>query len=306
VSFSEALRDPAGHTALDDVTNPANYRLVAPGGDQDFATHSCATGVTSDDILVPIDGVAYDGAAQTATLQLDGGPLGDALYRLLLCASLRDLGDQPLDGNGDGVGGDDLVLGFRVDRFNLFANGHFDPCHPAPLAPWLVAVTAPDEVVPSLADHDGSPLSGSARMRIRSVSTTALGQCVAVEEGRQYQQRSRRRITSTVNASGMELVQWVRFFDAAQCAGNLVGAGAVSTALTDGAGEWLPLGHGVQAPGGAVSALCAFRIEPQPGSPPPASVSFDADLDTLFFGAEGLFQDDFESGDLSAWSMVVP
>ena len=41
--------------------------------------------------------------------------LADGTYRLLVCASLEDVAGNPLDGDGNGSGGDDFARSFRVD-----------------------------------------------------------------------------------------------------------------------------------------------------------------------------------------------
>ncbi len=42
-------------------------------------------------------------------------PPADGTYRLLVCASLKDVAGNPLDGDGNGSAGDDSARSFRVD-----------------------------------------------------------------------------------------------------------------------------------------------------------------------------------------------
>ena len=117
VTFSEAVYDPIGDTHPDDVTNPGNYRLLAAGGDG-FQTLSCQAGVAPADVALVVDGVVYDAPTRTATLAVNGGlALGEEHYRLYVCgsAAIIDLVGLPLDGDGDGSGGDDFVRHFQVD-----------------------------------------------------------------------------------------------------------------------------------------------------------------------------------------------
>ncbi|MEO7975331.1 MAG: hypothetical protein ABIU84_17260, partial [Thermoanaerobaculia bacterium] len=117
VTFSEPVYDPIGHTNPDDVTNPTNYRLVEAGGDG-FQTVSCQMGVAPTDVALAVDDVAYDGPSRTATLSVNGGvALDEGLYRLYVCgsAAIIDLVGLPLDGDGNGTGGDDFVRNFQID-----------------------------------------------------------------------------------------------------------------------------------------------------------------------------------------------
>ena len=117
VTFSEPVYDPIGDTNPDDVTNPGNYRLVEAGGDG-FQTVSCQMGVAATDVALVVDSVTYDSLTHTATLAVNGGlPLGEGIYRLYVCgsAAIVDLVGLPLDGDGNGLGGDDFVRNFQID-----------------------------------------------------------------------------------------------------------------------------------------------------------------------------------------------
>ncbi len=116
VSFTELLRDQAT-TASDSATNPANYLLFSDGGDG-FDTVDCATGLDAGDVGISIDAAHYlSGSAARTTLDLNSGlPLPAGSYRLLVCGTttIRDGAGNPLDGDGDGIGGDDFVRNFTV------------------------------------------------------------------------------------------------------------------------------------------------------------------------------------------------
>ncbi|MBZ0089830.1 MAG: DUF11 domain-containing protein, partial [Thermoanaerobaculia bacterium] len=156
LTFSEAMADPPGDGGAADVTKPANYFLVAPGADFDFATTACG-GTAGDDEALAIAAVTYDSGSDTATLDL-GGALAGAQYRLFACDSLTDLAGNPLDGDADTVAGGDFRRSFRADPGNLFANGHFD----CDAGGWTATAASPGEVFwTGIEDADGADDSGA-------------------------------------------------------------------------------------------------------------------------------------------------
>ncbi|MBP8108740.1 MAG: DUF4832 domain-containing protein, partial [Caldilineaceae bacterium] len=98
VIYSEDVRN-TGATDAESVINPANYRL--------FGANLGAIG---------IDSVAYDGGNHTAILTLnDGNPLPEDSYIFTVVGNaIEDLVGNKLDGDGNGIGGDDFVLHFAV------------------------------------------------------------------------------------------------------------------------------------------------------------------------------------------------
>jgi hypothetical protein len=113
VLFTEPMRDPEGSTAPDDLTNPDNWLLVAAGADGELDTPSCAAGPDPSDVVVALDGVLAWPEQNGAVVDLEGlRPLLRTRYRLFACATLVDLAGNPLDGNGDGLAGDDMVIDF--------------------------------------------------------------------------------------------------------------------------------------------------------------------------------------------------
>lgn len=116
VMFSEIMSNPDGDTEANDVTNPASYRLLRAGSDESFQTTECAV-AQGDDELITMDSVTYDATLQIAALSLNGGTaLEPDSYRLLVCGttSLTDIEGNLLDGNEDGIGGDDFTRNFQV------------------------------------------------------------------------------------------------------------------------------------------------------------------------------------------------
>src|SRR5205823_12446409 len=83
------------------------------------------TNLDTDQIVDPSEfGIAYDTTTNVATVTYTGGDaLPDANYSAVLRASgVHDETNIALDGNGDGVGGDDLVFSF----FNLTGDVNHD------------------------------------------------------------------------------------------------------------------------------------------------------------------------------------
>lgn len=133
VQFTNEMYNPEGDTDPQDATNPANYFLLQPGANGDFDKLTCAHSV-GDDILIPIRNVTYRKAlflpaviylyydsANVVELELDdtlypnGFPIGQ--YRLLVCDTLQDVDANPLDGNRDGVPGDDARFTFNNGEY---------------------------------------------------------------------------------------------------------------------------------------------------------------------------------------------
>jgi uncharacterized repeat protein (TIGR01451 family) len=115
ITFGKSMNDAAGDTGPDDITNPANYRLFTDGVDGVFDSPVCGA-AQGDDGSIAIDSVTYDAATRTAMLNINASvALGPDAYRLFVCgANIKDTERNQLDGNADGVGGDDFVRNFIV------------------------------------------------------------------------------------------------------------------------------------------------------------------------------------------------
>jgi len=295
VTFSEQMNDPPGNGDPDDVTNPANYLLVDAGPNHAYDTFACG-GAGGDDVEVPITGVGYDSGTQNATVDL-GGYLADGLHRLFVCAAITDLAGNPLDGDGDGTGGDDLVRSFRIDFANLFGNGHFD-CDDGG---WT-AVSTPGatQAHDPAVDADGSSDSGSEAVSVLvaggQAEQAALGQCVALVPGG-LDLAGRARLDVAMDGV-VSLTLGCDYHPQSACAAAPIGSDDHTTVFADTGGGFVAVGAGLIAPAGAASALCAFTWNA------PAGVTFDGWLDAL--SATGpIFVDGFESGDTSAWSSTT-
>ncbi|MEZ5333116.1 MAG: hypothetical protein R2991_13950 [Thermoanaerobaculia bacterium] len=300
VGFSEEMRDPAGDADPDDVTNPANYLLVGAGPDFTYDTTACGA-PAGDDVATPVASVAYDSGSSTATLSF-AGPVPDGLQRLLVCGSttLRDRTGNPLDGDGNGTGGDDLVRSFRVDRGNLFANGHFD-CGAEGWTP--VSSGGVAQAWDPSTDADDSPESGSQGASVASpsigIETASIGQCVAVLPGR-VDLLGRARLDRTPGSNESVLLELgCTFRSEADCGGAVLAEDSTFAPFADSGGLFLPIGGFVEAPASTVSALCTATWTA------PAGDLIDGWLDALT-ARSTIFADGFESGDTSAWTQTVP
>lgn len=269
----------------------AHYRLVTTGPDGLFGTTSCLGG--GDDLTVPFTVSSPDGTS--ASLRFGGE---DGLYRVVACETLADEAGNFLDGDGDGTEGPSLVRTFRVDVTNLFANGHLD-CE---LAPWGALPPASPDVLRDPADADDSGESGS--VLLDGVETSGLGveQCVALDPESPFQappfELSYRARLDAGPGEEVGVGGVCQFFDAAACGGGNVGAHALpQQVLFDTAGTWILLTGEVVVPSATRSALCSLHaLSLDPAAPL-------VRLDRIVLDASGrIFEDGFESGEISAWS----
>ncbi|HEX4954503.1 MAG TPA: cohesin domain-containing protein [Thermoanaerobaculia bacterium] len=301
LAFSEAVADPAGNGDPDDVTNPANYRLVGDGGDGVFGSLACTAPPDPADVVIPIDEVLYDGVARVALLAVNGRrALPRGLYRLVACGStsIVDLPGNPLDGDGNGTGGDDFVLAFALTATNLLANPNFD----GDLGGWTVTAPPPLTVAFAAEDADGAATSGSARIAANEATGElgSLAQCLSVSGGTAFALRTRTRIESDV-AGSPRLEGEAQFFASVDCTGTGLGGGVAVLAPGATGGLWIESALGrVTAPPAALSAQVTLRVVPG------AATAFEVALDQPTFGPSLLFADGFESGDTSAWPVRVP
>lgn len=121
VRYTGSLPAPA---AGDEADNVANYRLIGegatPGIQTTFAPDFCLNGtVSGDDVEIVFTSATYTPTTRTTELVIAtvSSPLADGQYRLVICGStsvVSLLSGLALDGNGNGVGGDDALIAFTV------------------------------------------------------------------------------------------------------------------------------------------------------------------------------------------------
>ncbi len=113
ISFDQPVR---GGSTADGASNAANYRLLAAGSSAGFQTSVCNTPVDAGDSALGFS-ASYNAGTNTTTVTITNSPLAAGDYRLIVCGSTSIVNTQgvPLDGNNDGVAGDDAVIDFAVD-----------------------------------------------------------------------------------------------------------------------------------------------------------------------------------------------
>ncbi len=301
VRFSEPMKDPSGDIDPDDVTNPQSYRLVEAGPDGQLDTVGCSV-LANDDVLYPIDQVIWDLDTRMARLDPAGEyALPEGRYRFFACAStaLGDIAGNSLDGNGDGVGGDDYILDFQTHGSDLLFNPNLD----SDLGGWTTGDAPPAFFAFDAADADGASSSGSALISGVSGADALVGlsQCIDVSEKDEVLGLGAKVLLA--NHSIPDPAAWavVTYYDAAGCTGTEVGEMLTRSVAGDTAGAFVEIPWvGAKRPLTANSAKIWFVAGG--GSDP--SADFNAAFDSLSYRAlsEEIFSDGFESGDSSGWA----
>lgn len=283
VSFTEPMADPAEDSEPEDVTNPANYQLIATGPDKDLGTMACDA-LEGDDVLVPLTGITYDDVALQATVGF-ASSLGNGPYRLLVCDSLEDPTGNPL--------AEDFTTIFRQDVGNLFSGGRFD----CDLGSWELMSTTSEEIEYSAEDVDGASISGSVQMTNLTGTSFTVGQCVNSRQAN-FEVGSSVRVDGAADVLASVTMNCA-FYAQADCLGAVLDEASSLEFLGQTAGLWQPSMLTFEAPVASAAVYCGFSIDLLEGG------AFDAFLDDLTLSGN-LFGDGFESGDVSAWSSSTP
>ncbi|MEM7585614.1 MAG: Calx-beta domain-containing protein, partial [Acidobacteriota bacterium] len=286
VTFDQAMNDPDGDTVADDVTNSENYRLFMAGPNNDLDSEMCGDPV-GDDVEIEIGSVAYDPGTFIATLTIeDGALLTSGPFRFLACDTLADPAGNSLDGG-------DFGRTFRIERDNLFVNGQFD----CDVSEWELLSTLPEEISWSEDDVDDATISGSGAVTNMSSSNGfTFAQCLPIGGEASLTESAAVQVSA---APGVEVLAGLvcEFFQAEDCANDVIATAFETFVTTDTAGSWVRIESELASPSGASSALCSFNFTTEDGD------DFDARVDDLRLTRPGLiFDDSFESGDTSAWS----
>lgn len=286
LSFSESMADPGGDDGANDVTNPDNYLLLIPGDDGSFQTMGCGP-PAGDDQQVQIEAVVYDGDSDT-TLSLAQG-LGVGLHRLYVCSELQDLQGNPLDGDGDGTGGDDALFTWRVEDA-LLVNGNFD----CDLEGW--DRTHPEQIFWSQDDVDASDDSGSAGVANLTASTDfALSQCVGSLHPASWELRVALEGVSGDSTVDVDLQLSCAFFAIGSCSGSPLATSTAASPVDLEVVGWQEFTADLEAPEGTVAGRCELRAVA------PSQEAFELRLDGASLREMPLFEDGFELGDTTAW-----
>lgn len=276
----------------------ANYRLFSGGGNGLLESSGCGA-ASGDDEVIPLGLPEFDAGGQTTMLPV-GAPrsLPTGAYRLIACSTalLGDLAGNPLDGDGDGVGGDDYGLDFAVTATNLLLNPNFD----STIDGWVSGT--PGNLTRLGEDSDLEPTSGSGTFVNNLATAMTLGQCVSLISGSQLEIGGRVRIASA-SPTQPRAYGVAQFHSGTACSAPTGVAQQTGSLTGDSAGIWEDLPTGVIAvPDGARSAVVGFVVDDN-GSLALQEVL----LDNLFArGQASFFSDGFESGDTSRWSAAQP
>jgi hypothetical protein len=288
--FSESMADPAGDSGAYDVTNPLNYVLLVPGTDGTFQTDMCGP-LAGDDAQLTVSMVSYDDPSTTATLTLAAG-METGLHRLLVCSELEDQVQNPLDGDGDGTGGDDARFSWRIED-SLLVNGNFD----CDLAGWDETSTNPNEIVWAADDVGASGDSGSAGIANLTASTDfAISQCVSPMSPGAWQMRAQLQPVSGGGAADVDLVFGCSFHAASDCGGSALANPTDASDVDLVTLGWTEYSGALSAPAGTVAGRCELRLLA------PVQDAFEVRLDAVQLIEALVFADGFETGDLTGWS----
>jgi len=297
VELSEDVQDPLGDSDPEDVTNPENYQLFGAGYDGTFSTGACGP-AAGDDVRVPFAGVLYDPFSDEAALSLPAGErLAESLYQLRVCANLRDLSGNFLDGDDDGTPGDDFVHYFRVQTENRLARPYWD--FPTDLDAWGVDAPGDTEIEVTAPDASGFFLSfGLSMLSPVGNAGMLVTQCLPVvpgADGDVLEARARVMSTSPSTVARMDF----QYFGGAACTAPAMAAGQSPAITGDTGGLWLPMLRILpDAPVGAVSLRVDFRSQDL------TAAAFEIQYDDLELYTP-LFADGFETGNTSDWDSTV-
>jgi hypothetical protein len=265
--FSEPLRSGG---LQGDVDSTESYRLYAPGPDGDFEISACGEDESQDrpidDVEIPLFAAHWNAESATVELDVAGSPLRavDGVRRLIACESLRDFGENAIDGDGDGNPGDAAVRAFRIDTGNLVRNGHFD-CN---LDGWSALAPTPEDWTLG-ADASGSAVSASSRIDNSAAwPTVGIGICVPTLGGSRFDLRLRHRLSpievgsgdalGTESIVGAEVTVACTPYSSVSCTGEAMsadGPGAGIQIAIPTTADWTPVVRTVELPDDGVGSL---------------------------------------------------
>ena len=292
VVFGEAMEAPLA---------PADFRVIARGPSGDPPVVGCASPLKPGDIELGISEVSWLDAGHTAWLTMASGhSLAAGDYGVMVCAGVRDLAGNALDGNGDGTPGDDHARSFRVIRSLELVNPNFD----RDLAGWTVEPAGAMTVSHSPDDSDGMPTSGSLSLdgSAGPSEVTYVRQCVDAPSPNEYLAAAWLRNTSDIAV--LVTLQATAYPEVGCGSGPPVQLLDSRHPVEGRRSEWTLIGDGVTAPEGTASVELLVAVRPLS-----LHGQVDVLLDTAVFAVElgeVIFVDGFERGDTGFWSATVP
>ena len=275
-----------------------NYHLFS-GGDDGVVESSGCGAATGDDAVVALSAPEVAPAGQSPVLSV-GAPrsLPAGIYRMVVCAvpGLTDLAGNLLDGDGDGVGGDEFQLDFRVVATNLLLNPNFD----AAVAGWVSGT--PGNLALDPEDSDLEVSSGAGTFVDNLATAMSIGQCLVVSPGALL------TLGGVVRLDSLSLTQpaayaAAQFHSNALCSAPVGSPQATLPVAGDGGGAWEILPErSVTVPAGAQSLLFGLVVDDNA-----AQNLLDVGFDSLYARKPlPFFSDGFETGDTSRWSHAQP
>jgi len=262
----------------------ANYRLYSGT----IAAPSVDCAAADAGLLASVE---YLGPERLAVLEIaDPTGLADGEYTLAACSGLTDFNGNGLDGNDDGVPGDDYSLRFTVAWDNLLPNANFD--EGLAFDNWSANEPAFIGVDPFV-DAGSAPRSGAVRIAPAVASPTgyAVTRCIQLDQSQiqGYAVQSRVLIDDPVgDPDPVEATTSMTFFTDTDCTG-IIQAFVSNDVLNDTGGAWLPMSASVSAGavGAAGSALISLNLEFPGGDSFPVEAWFD-NAHFFAFGADEL------------------
>jgi uncharacterized repeat protein (TIGR01451 family) len=279
--------DPMAESGTGSVTSADNWRVYGAGPNGILESIFCGSTI-GDDTIVPIVSHVYDAPTQTLALtEASGFGLRAGNYRLFACPTLENLaGLHPAPDDRD----------FSIVAEPEVENPNFDDA----ISTWSALGPIPSDWGWLEEDAEGVSLhSGAAQLDTvgGAGATWYLEQCFdTVATGLS-------RMTSLVEiASGVAGAPTLRgtltWYDAPNCAGNLLDTEATPIRAGSTGGSWETLATAsILPPPDAESALLSFRV--QGGAASTYAVRVDR---VLWPEPLALFADGFESGDTCEWN----
>ena len=271
--------------------------LLVEAGDGGLETTSCAAGASPGDVTMVLEALLFDSDRRLAFLELSGGSLPAGEYRLLACADeIAGLDSSPLDGNGDGIGGDDYLGDFEVEADHLVVNPNLDEG---------LGVWAPTESHAGILSYENSvdaqgylQASGAVRVSTGARGTVAsIHQCIPIAEPGRHRVGLVARIQAPP-PDQPEVLALVETFADADCSGSSIDVQLMALLAGDTGGQFVLADETFDVRDGGGSILLNLVVDGGDNAN-----GFVADLDaTRLFPDGTIFENGFESGGLGEWS----
>ncbi|MBZ0114528.1 MAG: beta-propeller fold lactonase family protein [Thermoanaerobaculia bacterium] len=281
--------------SLTGIQESTSYRLLEAGSNGVLETTSCGP-LAGDDVPISTNTLFFEPNTQTVALPIGSGSsevsASTGLYRWMVCSgNITDSAANPLDGNGDGIGGDDLRRDFRVPFQQQLSNPNFD----LSIDLWNLGGSPFQR---DLSDVDGTFSSGSIWIAddFNPPAVHNLSQCVGVP-GEPDVVLGGRSLIASLTPGEPRVFSQLAVYSTTDCGGVPTHTITSQPIAGDTGGLWTSIPPTYfTLPATAGSIRIRFLID---GDSAPNS---NVNLDALSFRESSLiFADGFETGDTSAW-----